>query len=291
MKPTFTYSRLTTNIYDRFWEKARPFLDILRGPDRELSAMKDQDPNQLDRLPEDEDAMVRTGKGEIVLYQTEDGQTRVECRFQDETIWLSQAVMAELYQKDVRTINEHLKDIYSDKELAPEATIRKFRIVRREGRREVAREIEHYNLDAILAVGDGAAAGVSRQGLCPGRPAAEESAGAGGAGLFRRDARTHPRCPGRRKQVFMQDWEQRLNEFLQFNARDVLTNAGSIGKANADAFAEEQYDRFAERRRTIKEAQGEQDTFKALEDAARNRNSGDILKSRPRGGCCPRKFL
>ena len=91
--------------------------------------------------------------GEIVLYQTEDGQTRVECRFADETLWLSQALIAELFQKDVRTINEHLQNIYAEAELDPGGTIRKFRIVRRERAREVAREIEHYSLDAILAVG------------------------------------------------------------------------------------------------------------------------------------------
>jgi len=91
--------------------------------------------------------------GELVLYQTEDGRTRVECRFVDETLWLSQALIGELFQKDVRTVNEHLQNIYSEGELDEGATIRKFRIVRREGAREVAREIEHYNLDAILAVG------------------------------------------------------------------------------------------------------------------------------------------
>ncbi|HOD80759.1 MAG TPA: RhuM family protein [Phycisphaerae bacterium] len=91
--------------------------------------------------------------GEILLYQTPDGRTRLECRFQDETIWLTQALMAELYQKDVRTINEHLKNIYDEGELDREATIRNYRIVRQEGNRQVAREIEHYSLDAILAVG------------------------------------------------------------------------------------------------------------------------------------------
>lgn len=91
--------------------------------------------------------------GEIVLYQTEDGRTRVQCRFVDETLWLSQALIAELFQKDVRTVNEHLQNIYEEGELEARATIRKFRIVRREGSRDVEREIEHYNLDAILAVG------------------------------------------------------------------------------------------------------------------------------------------
>ncbi|MGH7485168.1 MAG: RhuM family protein, partial [bacterium] len=91
--------------------------------------------------------------GEIILYPTEDGRTRVECRFVGETVWLSQALMAELYQKDIRTINEHLQNLLEEGELDPAATIRKFRIVRFEGSREVARFIDHYNLDAILAVG------------------------------------------------------------------------------------------------------------------------------------------
>jgi hypothetical protein len=90
---------------------------------------------------------------EIILYQTEDGRTRVQCRFENETLWLSQALIAELFQKDVRTVNEHLMNIFDEGELRREATIRKFRIVRQEGNRQVTREVEHYNLDAILAVG------------------------------------------------------------------------------------------------------------------------------------------
>jgi hypothetical protein len=89
----------------------------------------------------------------LILYQTEDGKTRIECRFQEESIWLTQAQIGELYQKDVKTINEHLLNIYEEKELDESATIRKFRIVRFEGKREVAREISHYSLQAILAVG------------------------------------------------------------------------------------------------------------------------------------------
>jgi len=84
--------------------------------------------------------------GEILVYQTEDGKTRVECRFEQETVWLSQALIGELFQVSVPTVNEHLKNIFEEAELAPEATIRKFRIVRREGQREVSRLIEHYNL-------------------------------------------------------------------------------------------------------------------------------------------------
>ena len=90
---------------------------------------------------------------EFILYHTEDGRTRIQCRFENDNIWLSQALLAELFQKDVRTINEHLVNIFAEGELNPEGTIRKFRIVRQEGARQVTREVEHYNLDAIIAVG------------------------------------------------------------------------------------------------------------------------------------------
>ena len=90
---------------------------------------------------------------EILLYQSEDGQTRVDVRLFDESVWLTQAQMAELFDKDVRTINEHIVNVYGEGELEEEATIRKFRIVRREGGRDVSREIAHYNLDVIISVG------------------------------------------------------------------------------------------------------------------------------------------
>lgn len=92
-------------------------------------------------------------QGEILLYQTEDGRTRVECRYEQETLWLSQALIAELFDVTVPTVNEHLKGLFTDGELTPEATIRKFRIVQKEGNRDVNREIDFYNLDAIIAVG------------------------------------------------------------------------------------------------------------------------------------------
>lgn len=90
---------------------------------------------------------------EIVFYQTEDGRSRVQVRLDGGTVWLTQRLLGELFQKDVRTINEHILNIFDEGELDPEATIRKFRIVQTEGKREVARFIDHYNLDVILAVG------------------------------------------------------------------------------------------------------------------------------------------
>jgi len=92
-------------------------------------------------------------KSEIIMYQTEGGDTRVEVRLEDSTVWLNQKMMANLYQKDIRTINEHIKSIFAEGELDPEGTIRKFRIVQKEGEREVTRQIDFYNLEMILAVG------------------------------------------------------------------------------------------------------------------------------------------
>ncbi len=333
--------------------------------------------------------------GEIVLYQTDDGRTRVECCFQDETIWLSQALIAELFQKDVRTINEHLQNIYEEAELDPAATIRKFRIVRREGQREVAREIEHYSLDAILAVGYRVrsprgtqfrrwATERLREYLVKGFVLDDQRlknppvAGSGVPDYFDelleriRDIRASERrmylrvkeifalagdydtsqaatieffkiiqnklhfaatgqtaaeliarranraLPNmglttwsggvvrkhdvtvaknylkegeigelnrivtmwldfaedqahRRKQVFLKDWETKLDDFLRFNERGVLANAGSVSKLEADARAEAEYDEFAARRRGLREAEGEQEHFKLLEDAAKAR--------------------
>lgn len=91
--------------------------------------------------------------GQFLLYRTDGGKTRVECRLADNTLWLSQALIAELFDVSVPTVNEHLKNLYAEGELDPAATIRKFRMVRREGKRDVQRLIEHYNLNAILAVG------------------------------------------------------------------------------------------------------------------------------------------
>lgn len=88
-----------------------------------------------------------------MLYTTPDGSVKVEVFFEDETVWLTQKRMAELFDVDVRTVNDHLQNIYNSNELTEEATIRKIRIVRDEGGREVEREVNFYNLDAIISVG------------------------------------------------------------------------------------------------------------------------------------------
>lgn len=88
----------------------------------------------------------------IVLYQDDGRNVPVQMRYEGETFWLTQKDMAELFGVDVRTVSEHLKNIYDSGELVEEATIRKNRIVRQEGARKVRREVVFYNLDAIIAV-------------------------------------------------------------------------------------------------------------------------------------------
>ena len=91
--------------------------------------------------------------GEFLLYETEDGRTRVECRFAEDTLWLSQAMMAELFQTSPQNITLHLKALYAEGEITPEATCKSCLQVRSEGERQVRRTVKFYNLDAILAVG------------------------------------------------------------------------------------------------------------------------------------------
>ncbi len=90
---------------------------------------------------------------EFLLYTAEDGRTRIEVRFGGETAWLSLGQMAELFQRDKSVISRHVKNAFEEGELRPEATVAKSATVQREGDREVAREIEYYNLDVIISVG------------------------------------------------------------------------------------------------------------------------------------------
>lgn len=97
--------------------------------------------------------LIRNSTAEFLIFTGQAGEQSIEARYEDETLWLSQKLMAELFGVDVRTVSEHLKNIFASQELAPEATIRKFRIVQQEGQREVSRAVDFYNLDAIISVG------------------------------------------------------------------------------------------------------------------------------------------
>jgi hypothetical protein len=100
-------------------------------------------------------SLIRSGAAEYLTYIASVGNEEnfVELRYEEENIWLTQKAMAKLYDMDVRTINHHIQKVFKDNELLPEATIRKYEIVQEEGKREVRRNVSHYNLQMIIAVG------------------------------------------------------------------------------------------------------------------------------------------
>ena len=91
--------------------------------------------------------------GQFLVYEAEDGQVKIDVRLEDETVWLTQQLMAELFQSSKQNINHHIQSIYEEGELVPEATVKKYLTVRREGKREVKRLLDYYNLDVIISVG------------------------------------------------------------------------------------------------------------------------------------------
>ena len=96
---------------------------------------------------------VENTQGEVIIYQTDEGDTKIDVRFVDETVWLTQAQLVELFQSSKANISEHIKNIYDEGELDEESTVRKFRTVQIEGERSVTRSIVHYNLDMIISLG------------------------------------------------------------------------------------------------------------------------------------------
>ena len=97
--------------------------------------------------------MREASKGEIVIYKTKGGQSALEVKLQQETVWLTQVQMSQLFDKDRRTISEHVNNLYKNEELQRDRTIRKFRLVQKEGKRKVEREVDFFNLDVIISVG------------------------------------------------------------------------------------------------------------------------------------------
>ncbi len=100
-----------------------------------------------------DDRKMALQESEFLLYQTDDGQTRMEVRFSGETVWLSLKQMAELFQRDKSVISRHIKNVFDEGELDHDSTVANFATVQREGEREVSRDVEYFNLDVIISVG------------------------------------------------------------------------------------------------------------------------------------------
>ena len=333
----------------------------------------------------------KSEKSEIVLYQTGDGNTRLEVRFEGETVWLTQSQMAELFQTTKQNISLHIQNVFSEKELEKGGTVKEYLTVQSEGGRQVKREMEHYNLDVIISVGYRVKSRIGTQfriwatqrlreyivkGFVLDAERLKNPAGSGVFDYFEelleriRDIRAsekrmylrvreifalaadyeasdvetqnffqviqnklHFATTGktapeliagrvdhkkpnmgltswkgevvrkadvgiaknylreneiselnrivvmfldfaedqseRRKQIFMKDWKQKLDDFLRFNDRSVLPGPGSIRRETAERLANAEYDTFEKERRTQLEAQGEADTMRQLEDVAK----------------------
>jgi len=97
--------------------------------------------------------LIRNSTAEFLIFTGQAGEQSIEARYEDETIWLTQQLMAELFQSSKQNISHHIKSIYEEDELQPEATVKKYLTVRQEGQRQVKRELEYYNLDMIISVG------------------------------------------------------------------------------------------------------------------------------------------
>jgi hypothetical protein len=102
---------------------------------------------------ENKNKLIRNSTAEFLIFTSQSGEKSIEARYEDETVWLSQKLMATLFDVEVNTINYHLKEAYKSGEIVENRTIRKFRIVQTEGQREVSRDVDFYNLDAIISVG------------------------------------------------------------------------------------------------------------------------------------------
>ncbi len=356
----------------------------------------------MTRKKKDADMNDDLPKGEVLVYQTEDGRIRLDVRLEDETVWLTQQLIAELFQTTVPNISMHIRNIYEERELTPEATVKKFLTVRREGDRDVRRELDLYNLDMIISVGYRVKSLIAtrfriwatqrlKEYIVKGftmdderlknppvkgspvpdyfdemlarirdiraserrmylrvreifamaadyEPTESEttkffsviqnklhfaSTGMTAAELIQSRANHHLPNMGltawkgdevrktditiaknylkegeieelnrivtmwldfaedqakRRQQVFMKDWEQKLDEFLRFNERQVLPNAGRVSKKAAEDHAKMEFDKYETRRREYKESIGELETIRQLENAAKMLTEGKSKK-------------
>ena len=331
-------------------------------------------------------------KGEILIYRTDSGGVTIDVRLENETIWLTQPLMAKLFQTTQQNISQHIQNIFQEGELSPEATHKKFLSVRQEGNRSVKRSIDFYNLDMIISVGYRVKSIIATQFriwatqklkeyIIKGfvinderlkNPPVKDSfipdyfdemlarirdiraserrmylrvkeifamagdydptwsettkffsviqnklhyAATGMTAAELIHSRADALRPNmgltscqkheirktdvtiaknylnedeidrlnrivvmwldfaedqarRRKQIFMKDWEQKLDDFLKFNDREVLKGFGRITKKDADFHAQTEYGRFAEQRRKNKELAGQEESIKQLEDVA-----------------------
>ena len=205
-------------------------MDIGKSTKRHMAKKKDE-------------ITIRSSAAEYLTYVASvgDQQDSIEMRYEDENIWLTQKMMATLYDVGLPTINEHIKKIYADSELEEAATIRNFRIVQTEGSRQVTRDTKHYNLQMIIAVGFK----VNSERAVQFRKWVNQIAkdytikGWVTAYLDFAENMTLRHIP-----LTMQDWEKRLNSFIEMFDYGILQDAGKVSAEIAKLHAETEFEKY-----------------------------------------------
>ena len=198
--------------------------------------------------------MDKGNKGEILLYQTEDGASKIEVTLSEDTVWLTLDRMAELFQRNKSTISRHIKNIFESGELQSDSTVANFATVQTEGSREVERVILYYNLDVIISVGYRVnslrcvqfriwATQVLREYLVKGFALNDDLLKRAGGGNYFAELQAQSHTP-----MYMKDWIQKLDDFLKLSGRELLSHVGKISAEVAREKASLEYDKF--RRRT-----------------------------------------
>jgi hypothetical protein len=185
--------------------------------------------------------------GDIILYQTEDGTTRIEVRFENDNIWLTQQQMAELYQTSRTNVVEHIKHIIEEGELMESSTCRKFRQVQQEGKRQVERELPYYNLDMIISLGYRIKSRTAtkfriwaterlKDYLVKGYSLDDERLKQAGGGGYWYELLNQP--------MFMGDHIAQLDKILSATGEPILTGAGNISHKKAIDKAKLEFKKF-----------------------------------------------
>ncbi len=163
-------------------------------------------------------------QGELLVYQTDDGQVKLDVRLENESLWLTQARMAELFQTTQQNISQHILNVYDEGELVVEATHKKYLSVRQEGARQVKRDLEYYNLDMIISVGYRVKSVIATR--------------------FRIWATERLREYIVKGFTMDDDRLKELDDFLKLSERNILTHAGSITHDEAMLKVHAEYEKF-----------------------------------------------
>jgi hypothetical protein len=193
-----------------------------------------------DKNSKDKKLQIRNSTAEFLVFTNQNRTSTIEVRYEDESIWLSQKLMAELFDVEVNTINYHLKEVYKSSEIQEHGTVRKFRIVQQEGERQVNRDIDFYNLDAIISVGYRVNSVRATQFRQWATQVLREYAIKG----YVLDKKRMENGAKRRIPMTMEDWAKRLDLFLQFDERKILQNAGTISATIAKSHAESEFEKY-----------------------------------------------